>query len=57
MPMLRDSSSTSCSISTSRNAWPALLPEVGSVSSQRVEASFTVFSVVSAEVPPMTIAR
>ena len=24
-------------------AWPALLPSVGSVSSQRVEASFTVF--------------
>ncbi len=53
----RVSSSTACSISRSRNAWPARLPEVGKVSSQRVEASFTVLSVNSAEVPPMTIAR
>ena len=43
--------------STSRKAWPALLPLVGSVSSQLVEASFTVLRSVSAEVPPMTIAR
>ena len=57
MPSVRDSSSTFCSISRSRIACPALLPVVGSVSSQRVEASFTVFSVISAEVPPITIAR
>ena len=32
-------------------------PSVGSVSSQRVEASFTVLRVISAEVPPITMAR
>ena len=35
----------------------ARLPELGSASSQRQEASFTVLRLASAEVPPMTIAR
>ena len=47
----------SASISVSRKAWPSSEPCVGSVSRYFVEASFTVFIVNSAEVPPMTMAR
>ncbi len=57
MPIRRVISSTCRSMSRSRKAWPAGVPSVGSVSSQRVEASLTVFSVSSAEVPPIAIAR
>ena len=57
MPRLRVISSTFSSISRSRNACPAMVPAVGSVSRYLVEASFTVFSVGSALVPPMTMAR
>ena len=48
---------TSASSSGSRKAWPDSLPVVGRVSSYLVLASFTVFRLVSALVPPMTIAR
>ena len=48
---------TSASIARSRNAWPSSLPCVGRLSRYLVEASFTVFIVISAEVPPMQIAR
>ena len=42
----------------SRKAWPELAPLVGQrIELARVEASFTVLSVTSGEVPPMTIAR
>ena len=57
IPVLRAASSSCASSSTSRKAWPCLLPVVGSPSRAFAEASLTVFRHASAEVPPMTKAR
>ena len=57
MPFLRVMSSTCCSSSRSRNARPLALPLVGSESRYLALASLTVFSVYSADMPPITIAR
>ena len=58
IPKVRVSSRTFCSNSTSRKPWPvAASPEVGKESKYLVLASFAVFTVCSALVPPMTIAK
>ena len=57
MPVFCAASSSAFSSSTSRKAWPCLLPVVGRSSSAFAEASFTVLRHASAEVPPITNAR
>ncbi len=57
MPNCCVSASTFASSSTSRKPCPSSLPDVGSVSSECADASFAVFNVISAEVPPITSAR
>ena len=52
------SSKTFSSSSISRKPWPvAASPDVGSESKYLVDANFAVFTVCSALVPPMTIAK
>ena len=57
MPMSRVNCRIFSSHSVSRKAWPYSLPWVGSASRYLVDASFTVFRFISADVPPMTTAR
>ena len=57
MPILRVISSTFASISRSRKARPYSLPLVCRFSRYFADASFTVFRLDSADVPPITIAR
>ena len=57
IPVFCAASSSCCSSSRSRNAWPSRLPTVGRSSRARAEASFTVLRHASAEVPPITNAR
>ena len=57
MPMRRVISRTSASIRDRGTHGPNSPPEVGSVSRYLVEASFTVFRFISAEVPPITMDR
>ena len=56
MPSAFAFSRSFCSSSRSRKATPCSFPFVGSPSKYFAEASFTVFTQVSAEVPPITIA-